>query len=420
MTVQIFEWFAWTLGALISIGVLLIVAVQAAASLARLRGGRKQQQLELELLRRELDAEHRRFQRLVPLEHAWEGYRKFEVERVERECQNVTSLYLAPHDNRPLAPFYPGQFLTFAFRVPGRERRVVRCYSLSDRPQDDHYRITVKKIGPPRGQPEVPPGLSSSYVNDCVSQGDILDVKAPSGEFYLDMTRDDPVVLIAGGIGLTPLLSMLLAVTESGSNRETWFFLGVTNRSDHVMKAHLEALAAAHENVHLLVCYAKPLPEDVHGKDYQVEGFLSLDILRKNLPSNNYDFYLCGPPPMMSSLTEALDKWGVPEERVHFEAFGPATVKRVVETPATDAVPIEFSRSGRSEKWTGDHGSLLEFGESLGVPLSSGCRSGNCGECETAIKSGKVQYVRTPSYKPERGSCLTCICVPDGPLTLDA
>ena len=420
MTVQVFEWIALALGSVISLAALSVVVLQATASFVRLRGTRRHQQLELELLRRDLDAEHRRFQRLVPLEYAWEGYRKFEVASVQEECKGVTSLYLVPHDRRALPPYHPGQFLTFAFRIPGHERRVVRCYSLSGRPRDDHYRITVKKVGPPRDQPELPAGLSSSYVNDCISRGDILDVKAPSGDFYIDMTRDDPVVLVAGGIGLTPLLSMLLAIADCGSKRETWLFLGVTNRHDHVMKAQLEALAVARENVHLVVCYANPGPEDVLGKDYHVDGFLSLEVLKKHLGSSNYDFYVCGPPPMMSLLIPGLEEWGVPEERVHFEAFGPATVTRVARTPEMESIPVEFRRSGRVESWTGEHASLLEFVEALGIPISYGCRSGNCGECEVAIKSGKVRYLRQPSYKPERGSCLVCIGVPDGPLTLEA
>jgi ferredoxin-NADP reductase len=140
--------------------------------------------------------------------------------------------------------------LTFQLSVPGRDKPLVRCYSLSDSPhRSDYYRVTIKKERAPADRPDLPCGAGSSYVTYIVKEGDILDVKAPSGHFYLDMAKSHPVVLIAGGVGVTPMLSMAQAVAASGSKRELWFFYGVRNSKEHIHKQELEKLAAENENI---------------------------------------------------------------------------------------------------------------------------------------------------------------------------
>jgi len=334
------------------------------------------------------------------------------------------SFYLKPHDGKPLPPFHPGQFLTFQLKIPDQPKPVIRCYSLSDSPNyPDRYRVSIKKVLPPRDAADAPPGLSSTFFNDGLREGDILDVKAPSGHFYLDTDKDSAVVLIGGGIGITPVLSMLNTICESGSKREAWFFLGVRNSSDQIMKDHLEHLNLEHDNVHLHVCYSNPGDGDVEGRDYQHEGRVGLDLFKQVLPSNSYEFYICGPPPMMDSVTTGLKDWGVPDGQVNFEAFGPATVKKKrpqAEASTAAAVEVVFARTGKTLKWDPAAESLLDFAEDNGVIIDSGCRAGNCGTCITAIKSGEVTYINEPGEPPEAGSCLTCIAMPTANLTLDA
>jgi ferredoxin len=146
------------------------------------------------------------------------------------------------------------------------------------------------------------------------------------------------------------------------------------------------------------------------------------------LPSNNYDYYMCGPGPMMSSIVEDLEKWGVPTANIHYEAFGPASVKKVA-APAVEANPaaaaaaaceVTFAKASKTLGWTPASGSLLELAEANGIRIDSGCRAGNCGTCTTAIKSGKIKYPKDTGVQPEAGSCLVCIGMPDGPLVLDA
>ncbi|NOT01501.1 MAG: 2Fe-2S iron-sulfur cluster binding domain-containing protein, partial [Phycisphaerales bacterium] len=235
-------------------------------------------------------------------------------------------------------------------------------------------------------------------------------------------------VLIGGGVGITPVLSMLNAIAECGSTRETWFFYGVRHGGEHIMRDHLRRLDQEHENIHVRACYSDVRPEDREGDDYDIGERVSVELFKRLLPSNNYAFYICGPPPMMNSLTDGLKQWGVPDERIYFEAFGPASVKpakppaaaAAALAPAAVSAKVAFARSGKSFPWSGESKSLLAFAESNGVAMESGCRAGNCGSCLVAVKSGKVRYLQPPGATVEPGSCLTCISVPDGDVTIDA
>ncbi len=353
---------------------------------------------------------------------AWQGTRKFIVSDKVPEADGVCSFYLSPHDKKPLPAFLPGQFLTFQLNIPGQVKPVIRCYSLSDAPtHDDRYRVSIKRIPPPRDKPDAPFGLSSSYFHQQVEKGDILDVKAPGGNFYLNTSHEGPVVLIGGGIGLTPMLSMANYLAETESSRETWFYLGVINGNDHVMKEHLQILNQR-PNMHVRVCYSDPLETDVLGKDYDVKGWVGVDLMKEDLGVNNFDFYICGPPPMMNMITADLGAWGVPETRIHFEAFGPATVKKADQKKKSEEFEITFSRSDKTLTWTGEHENLLEFGLAHDIPMNSGCKAGtNCGSCTTAINDGDVDYVGDPNIAAvESGACLTCCAIPKGAMTLDA
>lgn len=355
-------------------------------------------------------------------ERTWDGFRKFVISEKVLEAKDIRSFYLTPHDHRPLPAFQPGQYLTFRLNVPGQPKPTVRCYSLSDAPRPDAFRVTIKRIGPPPGKPDGAPGLSSSFFHDELDEGDIVDVKAPAGHFCLDPEDLRPVVLIGGGIGLTPVLSMLNAIVAANARRDVWFFYGVRNKGEHAMADHLRQVAADNPNVQVHVCYSDPGPEDKAGIDYRHGERVGLDLLKRALPSNDFDFYICGPPPMMHSLVEGLQAWGVPAPRIHHEAFGPASVKSVAApeaAPAGKAVEIAFARSGKSCAWDG-RTSLLEVAEANGVKIDFGCRAGNCGTCLTALLGGEVDYVSPPGTAIEAGSCLACIALPKTAVKLDA
>ena len=354
--------------------------------------------------------------------YGWVGFRKFTIREKITETDGVCTFELAPHDGKSLQIFFPGQYLTFRFSIPGVNKPVIRCYSISDSPHTDHYRVSVKRIG--SSAPDSVPGLVSSYFHDQLKPGSTVDVKAPAGQFFLDMRRISPVVLIAGGIGITPLLSMLNTIIESGSQREVWFFYGVQNSQFHIKKDYLRQLASEHKFIRLHICYSHPKEEDVQGQDYDHAERVSIDLLKRLLPSNNFEYYVCGPATMMEAIIAGLEDWGVPTTRIHFEAFGQATVQRVTETrpEGVQDTPIEvtFARSHKTVPWDPSAASLLEFAETNGIVINSGCRAGNCGTCMTTLRSGQVTYLNKAGVRLQENACLPCIAVPKSSLVLTA
>ena len=368
---------------------------------------------------------------------AWSGWRDFRVVRraFEDAAQTQCSFHLQPVDGAPLQPFQPGQYLTFSLKVPESAvgvaggpfgaRTVTRCYSLSDRPDPSGYRITVKRMPPPAAQPGLPPGVSSGHFHDQVREGDVLQVKAPSGHFYIDAEANVPAVFIAGGIGITPMMSMLRWCAAEQPARRVHLYYGVRSSGDHAFKQVLEDLAATHPAFELNVVYSSPAPDDVQGRDYQHAGYVDLALLRRTLPHGRHQFYVCGPPPMMQSLVPALREWGVQAADIHFEAFGPASMRPtgpVSNEPAAAtaaSIAVRFSRSGRTLAWDGQDANLLDFAERHGLAVDSGCRSGSCGTCQTRLLSGIVTYADKPDHDIPAGHCLLCVGRSQSDLVLD-
>lgn len=359
---------------------------------------------------------------------AWDGFRKFELRGKVLEADGICSFYFAPHDGKPLPPFHPGQYLTFKIKLPNEEKPLVRCYSLSDSPtHPDYYRVTVKRELPPNDNPQAPAGKSSTFFHHSLNPDDIIDIKAPSGHFYLNPEHQGPIVLIGGGIGVTPVLSMLNTITASGSNREVWFFYGARDSTEIVMKDYFYQIDREHPNIHINICLSRPRPEDQPGIDFHHQGRVNVDLIKQLLPSNNYDYFICGPAPLMDSITNDLYGWGVPKTKVHFEAFGPASVKSVRDAGTAPIaasndknLTIHLKRSNKDITWTSSAGSILDCAEAAGAVLESGCRAGNCGACELAIVEGSVVYLNEPGAPVEKGSCLACVAIPDGDLVIDA
>jgi ferredoxin-NADP reductase len=418
---------SFTVGLLLLGGLLGWLVLEIFRSLLRALADHRQNRATLEKLRDQLAETKLRCREAEQAQTGWNGIRKFAVVKKIRECDDVNAFYLKPHDGRPLPQFKPGQYLTFQLDLPGRDKPLIRCYSLSDSPhQKEYYRVTIKKEKSPPDKPELPPGAGSSFFTDTVKEGDILNVKAPTGHFFLDMAKTNPIVLLAGGVGITPMLSMANAIAASGSKREVYFFFGVRNVREHIHKAELEKLAAENDNIHLHIAYSKPSEKDVKEKDFHSEGRVGIELLKEILPSNNFEYFLCGSGAFMKSLTDGLEAWGVPDKDVHFEAFGPATVKKKTVAPSPSEtvhlqkVNVTFARSNKTVRWEPALENLLEFAKAQGVKIDSGCCAGSCGSCVVAIKSGDVDYLKKPDATPEAGSCFTCVCRPKNDLVLDA
>ncbi|MBB1487590.1 FAD-binding oxidoreductase [Oceanospirillum sediminis] len=369
-------------------------------------------------------------------QHIWQDWRKFEIERIVQEASDIKSFYLKPHDRKDIPSFNPGQFLTFKLDIPSG-KTVVRCYSLSEAPEiKGFYRVTIKHL---QGGSDNPSGVASSYFHDHLSEGDILSIKPPSGHFYLQRDNQRPVVLIGGGIGVTPVLSMLNSICTSEPQRETWFFYGVRNSQEQIDIEPLRQKARQHEHLHVVICHSAPLADEMKGRDFDIAGRISVELLKQCLPSNNYQFYICGPGTMMSALTQQLTDWQVPENDILSEAFGPSSVnkqgavsKDMVTTNTDKDVSagqdgaveekqfcVNFVKSGVSAQWSASQGSLLELAEAFGLTPDAGCRAGNCGTCAVAIKEGETDYIAPAGSEPEQGSCLLCVSKPKNNIVLD-
>jgi ferredoxin-NADP reductase len=360
-----------------------------------------------------------------PIFKAWSDTRQFQVAAIVEEGVDYKSFYLLPVDGHPLPRFEPGQFLTFKLPANPHQKPLVRCYSLSDRPNEAYYRVTVKYARPPVGNRSALAGLGSGFFHERVRVGTILDVKAPQGAFFLDPTDDSPVVLIGCGIGVTPVLSMAQTIAHERLRKHTYFFGGFGNSTEHPFLEDMQTLAAEHENLSLDLSYSRPLPSDQLGRDYDQRGYVDFARVKQVLPSNNFRFYLCGPAAMLEAMVPALEAWGVPESQIHFEAFGPSTVRQTRKKRAAAdllAAPcqVEFLLAQAKLAWDGSHESLLDFAESQGVALDYGCRAGNCGQCLVPVKVGSVEHVKEPGMRVQPGECLTCIGVPQGDVVLDA
>ena len=406
-------------GGLVVIRLLVLVYT----SIQQVISQREQDRLSLQLLSDRI-SEQKRQQDVDPL--AWNGYRKFVIDRTVSEGEGISSFYLAPHDKKPLPGYRPGQYLTFRLAIPGREKPVVRCYSLSDSHHPECYRITVKRVAAPADSPDAPAGLVSNYFHEQLGAGDILDVQAPRGQFFLDPEHQRPAVFLAGGIGVTPLLSMAKAVADTRSQREILFFYGVNNRTEHAFRNEIAGLSEQHPSIRVVICYSSPRPDDVaeEGRDYHHDGRITIELIKSYLDSTNYEVYLCGPPAMTESIVPQLAKWGVAKKDIHTEAFGPASIGKGPSKPAAKAggpkCEITFAKSGQSCVWDGGCGNLLDLALANGVAIESGCRAGNCGTCVVAVKSGRTTYLAEPGAEVEDKACLTCIAAPDGDIVLDA
>ncbi|KAB2332114.1 NO-inducible flavohemoprotein [Cytobacillus depressus] len=268
-----------------------------------------------------IDVEQGMYQEAKEQSGGWEGFRNFIVDKKVTESDVITSFYLLPEDGGSIATFKPGQYITLKVQPESEKNTQLRQYSLSDAPGKNYYRISVKREDECKN---MPPGIVSNYLQQTVQAGDILQVSAPAGDFVLDTSTESPVVLISGGVGLTPMMCMLNTLMEQNSKREVFFIHAARNGKVHALKEHVKQLANEHSNMKSYVCYAEPTNEDRTEKSFDKEGFIDLEWLKSIVPSNHADFYFCGPTPFMKTVYRILKDFGVAPEHIRYEFFGPA------------------------------------------------------------------------------------------------
>ena len=344
-------------------------------------------------------------------------YIPYEVCDIRPESDVITSFYLRRADGKAPARHQPGQFLPIRLTIPGQDKPALRTYTLSDAPDSATYRLSIKKEGGT--------ALVSNYLHDNAAKGFRLDAMAPRGKFVLDQESERPVVLISGGVGITPMIAIANFIIAEGERtrefRPTYFIHGAQNGRLHAFGDHVRQLAAEHEVFNAHIRYSHPSGDDRVGVTHDSVGFVDIDLLKSLLPFDEYDFYLCGPGPFMQSLYDGLTGLGVRDERIHYESFGPATVLKHDKRPNQPPVPgeavdgpvsVNFAASDVTATWSPDSGTLLELAEAAGLNPNYACRSGVCGTCATRIKCGSVDYVEEPSAPHADDEVLICCATP--------
>ena len=349
------------------------------------------------------------------------NWRRFRIEKAVDESETIRSLTLAPVDGEALIPHLAGQHLPI--RIADDDQQIRRSYTISSAPSDGHYRLSVKREG------------KASNLLHRMQPGDEIEARAPGGAFTIEaMERKRPAVLLAAGIGITPMLSMLRHVVHEGDRtrhrRPIWLFRSSRTVGERAFDQEIAGLVErANGSVHDIRVLSSPAAEDAG--NYDAAGRIDMNLLKAHLPFGDYDFYLCGPGAFMQSIHDGLRGLNIAEERIHAEAFGPSALKRDTlagqpNTPpsvpaATTPAKVIFTQSAKEARWKPGDGSLLEFAEARGLSPAYGCRAGNCGDCRTRIVKGAVSYISEPSYPVEGGEALICCSVPaeGGDLLLD-
>lgn len=344
---------------------------------------------------------------------AWQGWREFVVTNLHDEAEGVRTVTFTAKDEGTLPDYQPGQHVTVHVPTLGA-RGTTRAYSLvgaASEPARRTYTISVR---------QQPQGAMSGHIHEALEIGHRVDLRAPGGTFVLPLRSRQPVVMFAGGIGITPFISYLesLAAIEPLSRRpEVWLFYANRHGAAHAFRERIEALRAAWPGLHVFDCYAHPREGvDMAGRDYDRAGYLDASAVSDDLIRRRARFYFCGPEPMMTALTDGLIARGVPAFDIFKEAFRSPSAPRV---DAAQRFTVEFTRSHKVAQWTPVDGSLLSFAEGLGVAMPSGCRVGQCESCAVRIARGSTDHLS--GHAPdEPDMCFACQAIPLSDLVVDA
>ncbi len=345
------------------------------------------------------------------LAHAW---RLLRVTKIVDESSVIRSFYLEPTDDAGLMPYAAGQHLPIRVTLPGDSKPVIRTYTLSSAPADAQYRISVRRQGPVSG-----------FLHETVHIGSVIETRAPAGQFTVDALESRPVVLLAAGVGVTPMLAMLRHIVYEGLRkrrvRPTWFYHSARALPERAFTTEIDQLAASAKGAVHVVRTLTDTAGATTGTDFDYAGRLDVAHLCDTLPFNDYDFYMCGPAGFMQSLYDGLRKLNVADTRIHAEAFGPSALQRrkdanvapeIVRLPADEPTPVVFVSSGVDAQWSPQSGSLLDLAQARGLSPEFGCRGGSCGTCRTRIVEGTVAYPVPPEFKPADDEVLICCAVP--------
>ena len=255
-------------------------------------------------------------------QYGWKGWRPFKVGKINVESAEITSFYLFPSDGGKVAAHVPGQYISVKVFLPEMKLYQARQYSISSTPAQDYYRISVKAE---KGTGLDTNGLISNYFHDVIKEGDIVDITAPAGDFKLAKDLAAPVVLISGGVGLTPMISMLQNLVEQKFTYPITWLHGCRNRSVHAFKDQLDQIVNANESIEQHVFYDAPTALDK--QEGVMEGFLDINKIASLPQYPGTMYYVCGPAPFIRKQYQDLISRGIEKESILFEEFGPALLQ---------------------------------------------------------------------------------------------
>lgn len=356
----------------------------------------------------------------------WKG--KLKICAIYRETPSVKTFRLQDRDGGAIPfAFLPGQFLTYSAEIDGKTVR--RSYTIaSSAAQTAYVETTIKREDG---------GVFSDYMHDKVQEGDVIDVMAPSGGFTFTGKEADSVVLIGGGVGITPLMAAVRYLSDIAWPGQIHLVYGALTTEHFIFRDELGYLQRRMNNLHVAATMERAAGTSWMG----AEGQITADFLKRSVPDlAKRRVHLCGPPGMMEALRKTLGELGVPPEQIKMEAFGPARGAvpppgmTIVETrapgggaggaaaigPATAS--IRFAKSDKIAPLPPDK-SVLEAAESIGVPIDFSCRAGICGVCKTHLLEGsvtmEVQDALTEDDKA-RSMILACQAKSIGDLVVEA
>ncbi|MEO9593878.1 FAD-binding oxidoreductase [Rhodopirellula bahusiensis] len=358
----------------------------------------------------------------------WKGWRSVVVQSTKDESPDCRSFVFAASEGDSFPPFLGGQYLTIRLKDPSTGKNVSRCYSLSSGPDEPHYRITVKRV---------PGGAMSNLLHDTIRVGDRVEIQAPKGKFHYSISEShglepQPLNLIAAGIGITPMLSMMFQSLNERADREVNLFYQVRNAIDAPFLAPIREIAKMLEKntgVRVHLWFSKPEDEDIQPGDSV--GRLSAEQIVDRLGHHRGEYLICGPDVFMSGIADGLINCGASEERVMFESFGgksksagalavPACEPSDDLTDASVGLLVTFRTSEKNAAFESEMEGLLDVAESLDVDVDSGCRSGDCGACVRRLLSGEVRYAEPPECDVEEGEAVLCVAKPVSEVVVDA
>lgn len=350
----------------------------------------------------------------LPTAH-WRG--QLRVGSIITETPSVKTFRLLPSSGASGIPFtfVPGQFLNLAFPIGGA--RMNRSYSISSSPtQREYVELTVRRE---------PRGAVSRHFDDLVKVGDTIEAGGPVGRFTFTGAEADSVVLIAGGVGITPMMSIARYLSARSWPGDIYFFYACRTPVDFIFANDIAALERINPKLHVTVTMEHPEGTGWKG----LRGRITGELLTQTVPDlASRRIHLCGPPRMMAAVKALLTELKVPAEQVRTEDFGtamptPATAGTSAKftAPATGPL-VTFSKHNKSARIR-DGQTLLELSEELAISIPFSCRVGTCGICKVKMTSGEVDMAVEDGLDPDdkaNGLILACQAKPRTAVVVEA